>query len=95
MSPETTSEQEPATPEKESASEQEAATPDRIEVRVNGEERRIPRGRTVEELLEGLELDPRAVVVEVNREIVRREEIGDVTLEPGDRVEIVQFVGGG
>lgn len=76
-------------------SEQEAGTPDPMEVRVNGEGRRIPRGRTVAGLLEGLELDPRAVVVEVNREIVRREEIGDVTLQPGDRVEIVQFVGGG
>lgn len=66
-----------------------------MEVRINGEERRIPRGRTAAELLEGLELDPRAVVVEVNREIVRREELGEVTLEPGDRVEIVRFVGGG
>ena len=70
-------------------------TPDRIEVRVNGEARRIPRGRTVAGLLDGLELDPGAVVVEVNRDIVRREEIDDVRLEPGDRVEIVQFVGGG
>ena len=89
MSRETTSDRERPTPD------QESATPDRMEVRVNGEERRIPRGWTAEELLEGLELDPRAVVVEVNREIVRREEIGDVRLRPGDRVEIVQFVGGG
>ena len=89
MSRETTSDKERAT------SERQAATPDRMEVRVNGEERRIPRGRTVEELLEGLELDPRAVVVAVNREIVRREEIGEVTRQPGDRVEIVQYVGGG
>ena len=69
--------------------------PERIEVRINGEERRVPRGRTVAGLLEELELDPRAVVVEVNREIVRREDVGDVTVEPGDRIEIVQFVGGG
>ena len=75
--------------------EQRAEAPDRMEVRVNGEARRIARDRTVAELLEELELDPRAVVVEVNRDIVRREEIEEFALEPGDRVEIVQFVGGG
>lgn len=69
--------------------------PERVRVRINGEERRIPRDRSVAELLERLELDPRAVVVEINREIVRREDVGDVVVEAGDRVEIVRFVGGG
>lgn len=79
----------------ETTREEEGGAPELMEVRINGEERRIPRERTVAELLEELERDPGTVVVEVNREIVRREEIDDVTLEPGDRVEIVQFVGGG
>lgn len=69
--------------------------PERVRVRINGEERRIPRDRSVAELLEDLELDPRAVVVEINREIVRREDVEDVVVEAGDRVEIVRFVGGG
>jgi thiamine biosynthesis protein ThiS len=69
--------------------------PERVRVRINGEERRIPRDRSVAELLEDLELDPRAVVVEINREIVRREHVEDVVVEAGDRVEIVRFVGGG
>ncbi len=69
--------------------------PERVRVRINGEERRIPRDRSVAELLEDLELDPRAVVVEINREIVRRENVEDVVVEAGDRVEIVRFVGGG
>lgn len=75
--------------------ERNAEAPERVRVRINGEERRIPRDRTVAELLEALDLDPRAVVVELNREIVRREDVDDVTVEAGDQVEIVQFVGGG
>lgn len=79
----------------ETTTEQQADAPDRVEVRINGEERLIPRNRTVAALLEDLGLDPRAVVVEINREIVRREDVGDVVVESGDRLEIVRFVGGG
>lgn len=55
----------------------------------------MPDGRTVAELLRDLELDARLVVVELNRQIIRRSEIEDVALRKGDRVEIVHFVGGG
>lgn len=66
-----------------------------VEIEVNGERRKIEDGRSVANLLEDLELDGRLVVVEVNRQIVRRNEIEDVALRAGDRVEIVHFVGGG
>lgn len=66
-----------------------------VPVRVNGRERRIPSGWTASDLLGDLELDPREVVVEVNRDIVRREALDETTLQAGDRVEIVRFVGGG
>lgn len=62
---------------------------------VNGEERDVPEGTTVAALLDRLELDPGAVVVERNREIVSRDEVDEVRLEEGDRLEIVRFVGGG
>lgn len=66
-----------------------------MEIRLNGERREVPGGQTIGGLLEELGLDPGAVVVERNREILRGEERGDVVLEPGDEIEIVQFVGGG
>lgn len=66
-----------------------------IEVRVNGDPRRVPSGTSVAGLLEALEVDRRAVVVELNRQIVRRNELSHLTLEAGDRVELVRFVGGG
>ncbi len=66
-----------------------------IDILVNGETRAVARGATLLELLAALELDPRAVVVEHNRSIVRRPALGDVRVAPGDAVELVHFVGGG
>jgi len=66
-----------------------------IDVTVNGERRAVARGATLLELLQALALDPRAVVVEHNRAIVRRPKLGDVTVTPGDAIELVHFVGGG
>lgn len=66
-----------------------------IDITVNGERRAVTRGATLLELLRSLALDPRAVVVEHNRAIVRRPRLGDVTVAPGDAIELVHFVGGG
>jgi thiamine biosynthesis protein ThiS len=66
-----------------------------LHIVVNGEERRVPGPATLLELLEHLGLDPRSVVVERNREIVRRPKLGDTKLEEGDAIELVHFVGGG
>ncbi|HEX9611891.1 MAG TPA: sulfur carrier protein ThiS [Gemmatimonadales bacterium] len=65
-----------------------------IDVVVNGQRRSVNAGSLLD-LLAQLELDPRAVVVEHNRRIVRRPALGQVRLVPGDAVELVHFVGGG
>lgn len=65
-----------------------------MDVVINGERKQISGG-TLLEVLEELELDPRAVVVEHNRKIVRRVGLGAVTVEQGDAIEVVHFVGGG
>jgi thiamine biosynthesis protein ThiS len=66
-----------------------------MDVVINGERRQITTGVTLLELLSELELDPRAVVVEHNRKIVRRPGLADVTVREGDAIELVHFVGGG
>ncbi|HEV8265161.1 MAG TPA: sulfur carrier protein ThiS [Gemmatimonadales bacterium] len=71
------------------------AVNDTIEIVINGERRAAPAGATLLEVLAELDLDPRAVVVEHNRKIVRRPALGDVRVAPGDAVELVHFVGGG
>jgi thiamine biosynthesis protein ThiS len=62
---------------------------------INGTPRELTTATTVEQLLAELELDPRAVVVELNREIIRRPVIAVTPVHEGDVVEIVHFVGGG
>jgi thiamine biosynthesis protein ThiS len=66
-----------------------------IEIMVNGEPRRVPGPATVADLLRQLSLDPRTVVVELNRQIVRRPQLQETALADGDAVELVHFVGGG
>jgi thiamine biosynthesis protein ThiS len=66
-----------------------------IRIMVNGEPRELPGGGSLLDLLQHFELDPRAVVVELNRSIVRRPALDATPVEDGDAVELVHFVGGG
>lgn len=66
-----------------------------VAITVNGEPRQVPGPTTLLGLLAHLELDPRTVVVELNREIVRRPLLGDTAVTEGDSIELVHFVGGG
>ncbi|HWV37936.1 MAG TPA: sulfur carrier protein ThiS [Vulgatibacter sp.] len=62
---------------------------------VNGEERKVPAGSTVSELLDHLGVVRERVAVEVNLQVVRRADHDTHRLQAGDRVEVVAFVGGG
>ncbi|MDX2208128.1 MAG: sulfur carrier protein ThiS [Gemmatimonadales bacterium] len=62
---------------------------------INGDPRDGIEATSVEELLLELGLDPRAVVVELNRDIVRRPALAATQVADGDVLEIVHFVGGG
>jgi len=66
-----------------------------LELTVNGEARTASPGTRLSELVRELGLDGRKIAVERNLEIVPRSLYGDVALSSGDRIEIVQFVGGG
>jgi thiamine biosynthesis protein ThiS len=66
-----------------------------IAITVNGQERDIADGETVAALLRAIGLDTRKVAVERNEEIVPRSTYDSVALTPGDRLEIVHFIGGG
>lgn len=62
---------------------------------INGEDREIGQSENLKQLLESLEINPNAVVVEHNKSVVAREKVGIVALHDGDQIEIVHFVGGG
>ena len=62
---------------------------------INGEELSFEEILDVAALVRALGLDPRKVAVERNLEIVPRSTYAAVRLVEGDKLEIVQFVGGG
>ena len=66
-----------------------------IQVRINGEHRRITAGLSIADLAAELGLNPQKVAVERNLEVVPRSTLGQVQVEDGDELEIVHFVGGG
>jgi sulfur carrier protein len=73
----------------------ESAETKTIEVVVNGEPRRVPEGLFLDRLLVWLEINPSRVAVERNLTIARKTDWPATPVEPGDRLEIVWFVGGG
>lgn len=62
---------------------------------VNGEVRDAPDSATLADLLALLGIEGRRVAVERNLEIAPKSLWASTALQEGDRVEIVQFVGGG
>ena len=66
-----------------------------MQIVLNGETREVAAGLSVEALVLTLADDPRGVAIERNLEIVPKAEHGSTILEEGDRLEVVQFVGGG
>ncbi|QQS34011.1 MAG: sulfur carrier protein ThiS [Acidobacteriota bacterium] len=65
------------------------------EIRINGETRTVAEGSTIASLLGELDLPAKRVAVEHNGEVVSRQSWHEVSLNDGDRVEVVHFVGGG
>jgi thiamine biosynthesis protein ThiS len=66
-----------------------------MKLEINGEMRQVPACSNIRELLENLGIKPDRIAVELNRRIVRRNEWEGTALRELDRLEIVQFVGGG
>ena len=68
---------------------------DTLRVQVNGEAREIADTLNLSELLSELSLAPERVAIELNKQVVRRNQWPETILADGDRIEIVHFVGGG
>jgi len=66
-----------------------------MQIRLNGETRTVDDVTTLAQLVEQLDLTGKRIAVEVNDELVPRSEHAACSLNEGDRVEIVQAIGGG
>lgn len=66
-----------------------------IEIQVNSEAVSVPIGSTLEQVLELVDVPPNYLAVEVNAEVVPREEHAFRVVQAGDQLEVVTLVGGG
>ena len=66
-----------------------------VEVVANGKPYEVAPGTSVDAFIRARDLDPRFVIVERNGEPVERSRDPEVTLEGGDRLELVRAVAGG
>ena len=68
---------------------------DTMQMQVNGEQRTVQAGLTVAGLLKELDIRSDRVAVELNLTILDRNEFDRRSLQEGDRIEIISFIGGG
>lgn len=66
-----------------------------MDIMVNGAKKEVQESTTALQLLESLKIAPERVVMELNMTILKRAQLAGTVLQPGDKVEIVHFVGGG
>ncbi len=66
-----------------------------MNIRINEQSHQVPSGATVADVIQTLELNPKYVAVEVNLELVPRDEHARHVLKDGDQLEVVTLVGGG
>ena len=66
-----------------------------MKLTVNGEEKSLAEGVTLQDLVRELALERHPIAVELNRSVVPKDRYGETRLAEGDRLEIVTFVGGG
>ncbi len=66
-----------------------------IEIQVNGLSEEVSQGTTVAQWVAGKGLHPHQVAIELNQELVTRDERESAVLVAGDRIEMVTLVGGG
>ena len=64
-------------------------------IQLNGDSFEINNGTNLNELLNKLKIQKTKVAIEVNGEIIEKNKYPNLILNKGDKVEIVQFIGGG
>ena len=66
-----------------------------MQIYVNGDSRNLSENSTIVRLVDELNLTGKRIAVELNREIIPRNQLGVIQLKEGDRIEIVHAIGGG
>ncbi len=67
----------------------------KIKITVNGKQMTVNLKYSLKNLIDKLKLPIKKVAIELNREIVNKKKISKIVLNSGDKIEIVNFIGGG
>lgn len=62
---------------------------------INGDLFTFEQGDSITSILESLELDPQRVVVEHNQSLIKQDDFDNQIVREDDRLELLEFVGGG
>lgn len=68
---------------------------DAVRLEINGKTETVLEGLTVRALLEGRGINPNVVACELNLTVLKRSVLAETHLKDGDRLEIIQMIGGG
>lgn len=66
-----------------------------INIKLNGQEKQVAEGTTIQNLLDEMNITNKMIVVEKNLEIVPKDQYASYNVSEGDNIEIVGFFGGG
>tara|TARA_B100001245_G_C22874559_1_gene420582 strand:- start:61 stop:264 length:204 start_codon:yes stop_codon:yes gene_type:complete len=64
-------------------------------IQLNGDEYTINSEKNLDDFLKELKITPNKVAIELNGEIAQRQMFKDIKIKEGDKIELVQFIGGG
>ena len=62
---------------------------------INGETKEFEDNRTLEYIIKSLEIEDKVMAAAVNMEIVKKDQWNEFIVKDNDKIELLQFVGGG
>jgi len=62
---------------------------------INGEARELDGVSTLAGLLDALELPKQRVAIELNKQVIRKQDWESTQVASNDKIEVIHFVGGG
>ena len=67
----------------------------KIEIRVNGKVKSVSDKYKMSDLVKNLKIPMKKVAIELNQEIIDKKNVNKINLKKNDKIEIVNFIGGG
>jgi sulfur carrier protein len=66
-----------------------------MKIIVNGESKEYEKSLTIQELIDSLKINGKVMATAINMEVVKKDKWSTHQIKDGDKVEFLQFVGGG